>query len=126
MTQDREGKEKMKDKLTLDELAVFRGQTIDDVLMRAFQKYHERSNYNNEQDVVGALERMGLKTGPLKGFLPDLQAMMKRRHEIAHRADVNRKLPQFTNRVIVKVAERWLQVVESFGHQLLSSVEEGP
>lgn len=126
VTQDVKGEDKTKEKIGLEEFAAFRGQSVDDVLMQAFQKHHERSNYNNQQDVVGALERMGLDTGPFEEFFPDLHAMMKRRHEIAHRADINRRLPRMTNRVIVKVAERWLQVVESFGNRLLSTLQEKP
>lgn len=121
------GEERTSEKLGLEEFAAaFRGQTVDEVLMQVFQKHHERSNYNNQQDVVGALERMGLDTKPFEEFFPDLHAMMKRRHEIAHRADINRRLPQMTNRVIVKVAERWLQTVEAFGNRLVTSLQEKP
>lgn len=87
-----------------------------------FQKHHEKSNYNNQDDVVGALQRMGLDVEPFREFLPDLQAMMKRRHEIAHRADINRKYPHLTNRVIVEVVERWLLAVQSFGGRLIASL----
>lgn len=122
VTQNAKGKEVLSDKLSLEEFAVFRGQRVDDVLMQMFQKHHERSNYNSQQDVVGALERMGLDTKPFQEFLPDLQAMMKRRHEIAHRADIHRRIPRLTNRVVVHVAERWLRVVEDFGGRLLASL----
>lgn len=111
-----------KERLSLAEFAAFRGQTVDEVLLRMFQKHHEQSNYNNQNDVVGALQRMGLELDSFQEYLPDLQAMMKRRHEIAHRADVNRKYPHLTNRVIVEVVERWLHAVQTFGSRLLASL----
>lgn len=114
--------ERLSERLSLTEFAAFRGQTVNEVLMRAFQRHHEQSNYNNENDVVGAIQRMGLEVEAYREFLPELQALMKRRHEIAHRADINRKFSHLTNRVIVEVAERWVRTVESFGGRLLASL----
>lgn len=82
--------------------------------------HHERSNYNNEKDVVGALERMGIAGEPFRPHYPNLNAMMARRHLIAHRADANSRFPNLTNPIGVKLAESWRTTTESFGKQLLS------
>lgn len=108
------------EKRTLLELMESRGQTMNDVLLRELQSYLDRSNYNNEHDIVSALQRMGLDKQPFEVFLADLQAMMARRHWIAHRADVNKTHPQLTNPIRVTLVEQWLNIVESFGEQLLS------
>ncbi|WAS95150.1 hypothetical protein [Nannocystis punicea] len=116
------GADRAKERLTLVELAQLRGQTVNEVLLRAFQKHHEQSNYNNEQDVVGALQRMALEIRPFESYFSDLAAMMKRRHLIAHRADRNPRFPRLTNVMKIKDAERWVATVETFGEQLLSSL----
>lgn len=113
---------KLKDTLTLDELAEFRGQSINDVLFRALQLHLERSNYNNEHDVVGALDRMGLDKRPFVQLFPRLATMMARRHLIAHRADANGKFPHLTNPISKKSVEQWLGAVESFGDVLLAGL----
>ena len=82
-----------KAQLTLSELAQYRGLKIEEVLRRAFERHHERSNYNNEKDIVGALERMGIAGEPFKAHYPNLNAMMS-----------------------------WRTTTESFGEQLLSSL----
>ena len=116
------GPDKGKDRLTLAELAQYRGKSVDEVLLRAFQKHHEQSNYNNEQDVVGALQRMAFDKRPFERHFSDLAAMMKRRHLIAHRADLNARFPRLTNMMKISDVERWLTTVESFGEQLLGSL----
>ena len=121
-TGDNEGK----DRVTLDELAQYRGHTVEEVLRRAFERHHERSNYNNEKDVAAALARMSLPGEPFRTHLSDLQLLMARRHLIAHRADANLKFPNLTNPIGVRLAERWLKTTESFGEQLLSSLERNP
>jgi len=113
---DKEGK----DKVTLDELAQYRGHTVEEVLRRAFERHHERSNYNNEKDLAAALTRMSLPGEPFRAYFSDLQLMMARRHLIAHRADANLKFPNLTNPIGIKLAERWLRATESFGELLLS------
>ena len=110
--------EKLKSTLTLQDLAEFRGDTVNDVLLRALQKRLEHSNYNNEQDVAGALERMGLDRTPFRASFPELRAMMTRRHWIAHRADVNKDHPHLTNPISVGEIEKWRAAVASFGDAL--------
>jgi hypothetical protein len=112
-----------KDKIGLVDLAQYRGHTVDEVLRRAFERHHEKSNYNNEYDVVGALERMGIPDQGFKAHFADLSAMMARRHLIAHRADSNRKNPKYTNPIGVKLVEKWVMTTLSFGEQLLSSID---
>jgi hypothetical protein len=114
--------EEGKTQLTLSQLAQYRGVKVEDVLRRAFERHHERSNYNNEKDVVGALERMGIAGEPFKVHYSRLNAMMARRHLIAHRADANPRFPNLTNPIGVKLAESWRATIESFGEQLLSSL----
>lgn len=116
------GSDKGKERVSLMELAQYRGRSVDEVLYRAFNKHHEQSNYNNEQDVIGALLRMSLDKRPYERHFSDLAVMMKRRHLIAHRADLNARFPRLTNVMKIRDVERWLATVESFGEQLLSSV----
>jgi hypothetical protein len=117
-----EPNEKLKSALTLQDLAEFRGQTVNEVLLRALQKRLEHSNYNNEQDVVGALKRMGVDPTPFRESFPELRAMMTRRHWIAHRADVKKDHPNLPNPITPGEIEKWRMAVASFGDALCVSL----
>lgn len=120
--------EKLNERVTLVDLAAYRNQSVNDVLLRAFQKHHERSNYNNEHDVVGALARMGFPKQPFEPLLTDLAAMMARRHRIAHRADLHpdRGLGRHAATPIGrKLVETWFSAVKSFGERLISQLVGG-
>lgn len=108
--------------MTLPDLAEVRGQSVNEVLLRALQRHLEHSNYNNEKDVAGALWRMGIDHTPFRSFFPELRAMMARRHWIAHRADVNKDHPHLTNPISVSQVEKWSKTVASFGDALCASL----
>lgn len=113
---------KKKPELTLSELAKFRGKTVAEILLACLQEHLKFSTYNTPDDVVGALNRMDLRVKPFSDFLADVKSMMKRRHSIAHRADVNEKHQRLTNTITVNLVQKWRDVVEAFGNQLLLSL----
>ena len=82
--------DKNREKLTLAELAEFRGKSVDAVIAESINKYLETATYNNVGDIVRALDILEVKVtipGELKS---KLTAMIVRRHNIAHRADLSR------------------------------------
>jgi hypothetical protein len=112
-----------KEKFTLADLAAYRGQSVDDVIGRAIELYLDRSNYNNIADVKSAIDRAGLMNPLTNDDAATIEAMMKRRHWIAHRADPNpmsgrgHHAAQSIGRSQV---DGWVSVVESFGKALLA------
>lgn len=117
--------DKRPQKLTLPNLLEFRGKTIDEVLDVAIQQHLERSSYNNFAEVERTLTQLGLDPTPLKNYGPNLSALMKRRHHIAHRADRNSQMgrgqynAQHLSDATVLV---WKQSVHDAGLAILNQV----
>lgn len=76
-------------KFTLDELAVYRGRTVDDVIALSVSASLEKSNFNDPGEVRDVLEKIGLRSDLLTPHRKVLGPMMARRHWIVHRADLN-------------------------------------
>lgn len=115
-----------KEKLTLAELAEFRGHTVDDVLANSIERHLERSNYNTVDEVAAALVRVGFNVAILGSTGARLASMIKRRHWIAHRADRNaasgsgHHAAQSLSR---KTVEVWLEAVSEFGENVIGQLE---
>jgi hypothetical protein len=91
------------EKFQLGRLAEHRGKKVDDVIRESVEAHMERSTFNNVTEIMSFLESVNVKlpsraeaesssTGiprlPIEGHaLSLLDAMIKRRHHIVHRAD---------------------------------------
>jgi hypothetical protein len=111
-----------KEKFSLIDLAAYRGQSVDDVFHAAIDGYLEHSNYNNIGDVKQSLGRAGIVHTIAPADAATLEAMMKRRHWIAHRADVNQMAGRghhAAQSIGKGLVSPWIDVVESFGRGVL-------
>jgi len=111
--------------LGLQELAAFRGRSVDEVISRSVSEYLERSSYNHPGDVKAILEKIGIEKSIVDGFAATLAVMMARRHLIAHRADRNpirgpghHEAQSLSSSAVT----RWIDTVERFGTAVLSRV----
>ena len=111
--------------LTLGDLAAFRGRTVDDVISESVDAYLDRRSYNDTVDLAAALSQSLLSPDLVKPHAAQLQALMNRRHLIAHRLD--REI--FTGRgrhparsLSRATVESWLGVVDKFGCAVLDSL----
>jgi hypothetical protein len=91
------------EKFQLGKLAEYRGKKIDDVITESVAAFVERSTFNNVTEIMAFLQSANVKLPsreeldssssamlrlPTEGdILRLLDAMMKRRHHIVHRAD---------------------------------------
>jgi hypothetical protein len=90
------------EKFQLGKLAEYRGKKVDDVIRASVEAYMERSTFNSVTEIMSFLQSVNVKLPTHKevGGLPStirlpieknvlglLEAMMKRRHHIVHRAD---------------------------------------
>lgn len=78
-------------KITLGELSVHRGKTVNDLIEEAVKGHLEEfQSFNDLGEVKKALEQCGVDhdTVDTKNF-GDLPAMISRRHNIVHKADRN-------------------------------------
>jgi HEPN superfamily RiboL-PSP-like protein len=109
----------------LGKLVRHRGKTVDDVLRDSVCEYLERSNYNSTQEIASLLELLGLTAAEQNTFFPLLEQMIKRRHEIVHRAD-KIKAPGSVTYVLQPIesadVQRWTIAVTSFIVMVLPSL----
>lgn len=111
-----------KEKFSLVDLAAYRGRSVDDVFLVAIDGHLEHSNYNNVGDVKQVLTKVGISYVIPPPSAAALEAMMKRRHWIAHRADVNpmsgrgHHMAQSISKGLIS---SWIDVVDSFGRDVL-------
>jgi hypothetical protein len=75
------------EKFYLGKLASFRGSLVDDVITESVALYLQRSTFNDASEVVTVLKSCGVNTARIERYLPEIQQLMKRRHQIVHRAD---------------------------------------
>jgi len=114
------------EKLTLHELAAaYPDQTINDVVLHAIFAYLDRKTYNNRDELAGVLKRVELPAKSLMDrFAGDLEAMMRRRHKVVHRAD----LMSFGFGLVLhglrpNDVESWADVVDQFGNEVLDQYQ---
>jgi hypothetical protein len=126
-------KPELKRTLSLVDLAAFRGKTVNDLFAQALDHRLAHSTYNNVGDVMGALGRircrMTLDDDTLKDLKARVDSMMRRRHQIAHRADAVPSTPTggaSTNRISAREVEDWTDAVKKFGAAILEALEKAP
>lgn len=110
---------------TLEDLAGFRGSTVNDLISRSVADHLERSNFNDPGEVDAVLERIGLTAKLLDPHRDKLGPMMKRRHWIVHRADRNTATGSghHAARGLQKATvETWTTAVKQFGTDVLAQL----
>jgi hypothetical protein len=109
----------------LDDLALFRGSTVDDLISRSVADHLERSNFNDPGEVGAVLERIGLLPSLLDPYRGKIGPLMKRRHWIVHRADRNTATGSGQHAALglqKATVETWLNAVKQFGTSVLSQL----
>lgn len=110
---------------TLDELAQFRGESVDEVVARSIAAHLDRSNFNDPGEVEGVLERIGLPKTLLDPYRDKLGPMMKRRHWIVHRADRNIATGRGHQAAVAlqqAAVEAWSTALRRFGDDVLAQL----
>lgn len=108
-----------REKFTLGDLAPFREKTVREVLKESVrQHYTSTVTFNSVAHIEEVLERCGLKQERLKRFYPALGAMMARRHDIVHRADIvdSSHGPQSLS---ASKVQGWSSATRRFGYAVL-------
>lgn len=110
-------------KFSLGNLAKLRGMSVDQVINDSVDAYLERSNYNNTREVARLLNQISLNATLVESTFSDLEELMKRRHQIVHRADIDAKNGSQNHKVRsigVSTVNRWIANVEVFTSALLA------
>ena len=76
------------EKFLLGQLAQHRGLTVDEVIGKSVDAYVERMTFSDTSDIARLFKAIGVRTEPFDTQFSELQPLLKRRHDIVHRADM--------------------------------------
>ncbi|MDF2186816.1 HEPN domain-containing protein [Paraflavitalea sp. CAU 1676] len=75
-------------KFTLGDLVAHRNQSVDIIIKQSVKEYLGTMSFNDTSDIAKALVSIALVVTPdIQGLFPAVNEMIKRRHNIVHRAD---------------------------------------
>lgn len=77
------------EKFMLGRLSAHRDKTVDQIIRLSVDEYLRRVTFNNCSEIAEHLQPLGFEMTPLADYFPTVEVMMKRRHQIVHRADHN-------------------------------------
>lgn len=79
------------EKFLLGRLSAHREKTADEIIRLSVDEYLGRVSFNSASEIAEHLQPLGFEMAPLASYFATLEVMMKRRHQIVHRADHNEK-----------------------------------
>jgi len=75
------------EKFYLGRLAEHSGKIVDEVIQESIESHLDKTSYTSTSDISAALSSYGINQESIKPLYPTLEAMIKRRHHIVHKAD---------------------------------------
>jgi hypothetical protein len=102
------------EKFLLGKLARHRGKSVDDLIAQSVQEHVARRSFSDVTEIAGLFELLGFTLDDhLRKIFSDLSALIARRHQIVHRADI--LLGQRDPTAIdVPTVRGWLEGVQKF------------
>jgi hypothetical protein len=76
------------EKFFLGKLAQHRGKTVDQLITESVNAYLDRVSFSDTTDISNLLEGAGIPVQEVRPLYLRLSALMTRRHQIVHRADL--------------------------------------
>jgi RiboL-PSP-HEPN len=111
------------EKFLLGKLVQHKGKLVDDVLRESVSEYLERRTFNDTDEISGTLEALGVDISKVNRTFPDIQRMMKRRHQIVHRADrIEGNDPTVLEAISPDQVEVWIDATTTFLGSLLTEL----
>ena len=109
------------EKFLLGALARHRGKTVDEVIMQSVRDHIARRTFSNVGEIAALFEQIGLRLpGNTEELMRKIAALIARRHEIVHRADIIDG-EQSPTSLESKTVEVWRKAVESFVAKIIAS-----
>jgi len=113
---------------SLASLVQHRHKSVDVVIRESVSEHLERSTFNNTTDIAQLLGRLRLDLPNLDQTFPTLERMIRRRHQIVHRAD-EVKTPDSNiyrlQAVELSEVQAWLDATHTFIVEVVSNIAAG-
>lgn len=75
-------------KLSLDVLASHRDESIEEYIQTSVNEYLNRRSFSSVTDVATDFQGLGIDLDAISDYLPSVERMIKRRHQIVHQFDL--------------------------------------
>lgn len=75
-------------KLSLGVLARYKGQSIDEYIQNSVNQYLDRKTFSSVTDIASDFRELSVNLERLGEYLPCLEQVIERRHQIVHRLDL--------------------------------------
>ncbi|MGB9236201.1 MAG: HEPN domain-containing protein [Terriglobales bacterium] len=105
------------EKFFLGKLTKHRGKTVDDVIQESVSQHLNRETYGNIREIDILLKSIGIDSSTYEASFPKIAAMIERRHQIVHRADMVKEDRSKDSRIEPIAASevlQWSQAVHEF------------
>ena len=103
-------------KFTLGDLVVHKGKTVDTVIHTSVNEYLGTVSFNDTSDIASALTGISLTVTPeIQNTFPILNEMIKRRHNIVHRADRDDNVGSGHHKIksiSIQKIEKWKKAID--------------
>jgi hypothetical protein len=116
-------------KILLGSLTRFRGQFVDNVIVKSIDAYLDSFSLNNANQLASCLELAEVDIAELNKHFPQLDSLMKRRHQIVHQMDRTNELDPLTvplSALSLQTVEDWKATLQAFVQDLFDSCERLP
>jgi hypothetical protein len=109
------------EKFVLGQLAHHKGKTVDELLRQSVSEYLSRATFSSTTEIAALLTRLGFKVEDHNQTFGAIDEMIRRRHQIVHRADsVDESGTHILEKLEpVQVAE-WLSATHTFVASLIT------
>lgn len=103
-------------KFTLGDLVVHKGKTIDTIIDISINEYLSTVSFNDTREIASALTGISLIVTPeIQSTFPILNEMIKRRHNIVHRADRDDNIGSGYHKIksiSIQKIEKWKRAID--------------
>lgn len=110
------------EKFSLGKLAAHRGKSILDVVRESVAHHLLTSTYNDTTQISVLLNSVKINVDGVRQMFPQLDVLIKRRHQIVHRADRNQQ--EEIEPVTSGQVQEWIDIVMNFMATILSDIAQ--
>ncbi len=109
------------EKFVLGQLAQHKGKTVDELLRQSVSDYLSRETFNSTAEIAALLTKLNFKVEDHNQNFGAIDEMIKRRHQIVHRADkLNDSGTQVLQELERDQVTRWLLATHTFLASLIT------
>lgn len=118
---------KGKTKIEFKDIVELKGNTVDTIVQKSIKEYLNMVSFNNTNDIASHMNSINIETELLTSYFGNLDLMIKKRHNIVHKADRTNDEDISKTRVQTithNQVDRWIRNVDDFVNDLAIQLRE--